>query len=109
MSATREGPPPPEPAVVYSALRGLVDPEVGLNVIDLGMVGEVVIDPLGAATVELMPTTPGCPMHDVLAAGATHIVRALPGVTSVEVRFVYDPAWTPDRISPEARHLLGMA
>jgi metal-sulfur cluster biosynthetic enzyme len=96
----------PSVALVYAALRELIDPEVGLNVIDLGMVGNVKVESDGAVIVEILPTTPGCPMHEALSTGAQRLVGSLSGVTAVEVRFVYDPGWTPDRIAPEARALL---
>lgn len=99
----------PQPSEVYHVLRELLDPEVGMNVIDLGMIGEVAIDPDGSVMVEVMPTTPGCPMHDALASGVSRYVGSLPGVTAVDVQFVYEPPWTPDRIAPEARAALGMA
>lgn len=79
-----------------------------MNVIDLGMIGDVTIGADGSVAVEVMPTTPGCPMHDALASGVSSYVGSLPGVTAVDVQFVYDPPWTPDRISPEARQALGM-
>jgi metal-sulfur cluster biosynthetic enzyme len=98
----------PAPATVYATLRELLDPEVGLNVIDLGMIGEVTVCADGAVLVEILPTTPGCPMHEALATGVQRLVGGLAGVTAVEVRFVYDPPWTPERIAPEARALLGL-
>lgn len=98
----------PPVSAVFCALRDLIDPEVGVNVVDLGMVGDVGVSSDGRVVIDLMPTMPGCPMHDVLAEGATQIVRSMPGVQSVEVRFVYEPPWTPDRIAPEVRTQLGM-
>lgn len=91
---------------VRTALHRLIDPEVGVNVVDLGMIEDVVVAPSGAVAIAILPTTPGCPMHDVLADGARAIVGALPGATSVEVGFVYAPAWTPDRITPAGRAAL---
>ena len=86
----------------------LLDPEIGLNVVDLGMIGSVRVESDGAVVVEVMPTTPGCPMHDALAQGVQRFIGGLGGVTAVEVRFVYDPPWTPDRIAPDTRTLLGL-
>lgn len=100
---------PPSASSVCAALRDLLDPEVGINVVDLGMIGDVDVAKDGTVKVEICPTTPGCPMHDAIAAGVGRIVGALPGVSCVDLRFVYDPPWTPDRIAPEARALLGMA
>ena len=105
MSATRRM--PPAVATIHATLRELLDPEVGLNVVDLGMIGDVTVAGDGAVIVELLPTTPGCPMHEALANGVQRLVGDLPGVSAVEVHFVSAPPWTPDRIAPEARALLG--
>jgi metal-sulfur cluster biosynthetic enzyme len=99
---------PPAPDLVQAALRALLDPEIGLNVVDLGMIGAITVESDGAVVVEITPTTPGCPMHDALAQGVQRHVAQLGGVTAVEVRFVDDPPWTPDRIAPEARAVLGI-
>jgi metal-sulfur cluster biosynthetic enzyme len=101
-------PQPPASDLVHAALRALLDPEIGLNVVDLGMIGGVKVESDGAVVVEVTPTTPGCPMHDALAQGVQRHVGQLGGVTAVEVRFVYDPPWTPDRIAPAARSALGL-
>jgi metal-sulfur cluster biosynthetic enzyme len=97
----------PNPETIRRALVHLVDPEVGVNVVDLGMVGTIDIAPDGRVGVELLPTSPGCPMLDMLAQGASFLVGSQPGVTGVDVRFVTDPPWTPDRITPEGRAALG--
>jgi metal-sulfur cluster biosynthetic enzyme len=105
MNAAQSG-TSPSPETIRTALFHLIDPEVGVNVVDLGMIGEISVDDDGRATVEILPTTPGCPMHDMLAQGATFLVGNLPGVTRVDIRFVYDPPWTPERITPEGRAAL---
>ena len=93
---------------IREALREVIDPEVGINIVDLGMVGAVEIGEQGRLVIELVPTTAGCPMHETLAEGARHVAGTVPGVGEVEVRFCYDPPWTPDRITPEGREALGM-
>ncbi len=98
--------PTPTPELILRALHHLIDPEVGVNVVDLGMIADVEVDPSGVAVVVILPTTPGCPMHEALADGARSIVGSLLGITSVEVRFVYSPPWTPDRITPAGREAL---
>lgn len=98
--------PAPTPELILRALHHLIDPEVGVNVVDLGMIADVEVGPGGVAVVVILPTTPGCPMHEVLADGARSIVGSLQGITSVEVRFVYSPPWTPDRITPAGREAL---
>ncbi len=98
--------PAPTPELIIRALHHLIDPEVGVNIVDLGMIADVEVGPTGDAVVVILPTTPGCPMHEVLADGARSIVGNLHGITSVEVRFVYSPAWTPDRITAAGREAL---
>ncbi|HLP01296.1 MAG TPA: metal-sulfur cluster assembly factor [Opitutaceae bacterium] len=93
-------------AAVLEALHGLIDPEVAVNVVDLGMIADVTVSPFGEVSVSILPTTPGCPMHDVLADGARAIISRLPGVSAVDVGFVYSPPWTPDRITAAGREAL---
>lgn len=88
------------------ALRRVIDPEVGLDVVALGLVyGLDVHD--GAIDVELTMTTPACPLGEQIVADAEAQLGALPGVTAVRVELVWSPPWTPARMSPEARRLLG--
>jgi metal-sulfur cluster biosynthetic enzyme len=87
-------------------LRLLDDPEIGLNVVDLGMVNTVTHDDSGRVRVELTPTTPNCPMHDQLVSGAKALLESVPGVVEAEVRVVWEPRWTPDRITAAGRDFL---
>lgn len=98
----------PRPEAILSALHHLIDPEVGINVVDLGMVGAIDVAADGRVTIEMIPTTAGCPMHDTLSEGAKFIAGGLTGVTEVDVRFTYDPPWSPDRITAGGREALGM-
>lgn len=108
MNETSAQTPVPSRDEILSALHHLIDPEVGINVVDLGMIGTIEIDAGGAVVIEMIPTTAGCPMHDTLSEGAKCLAGGLRGVTSVNVRFTYDPPWTPERITPEGREALGM-
>ena len=98
--------PAPTPELIRRALHRLIDPEVGVNVVDLGMIADVDLLPDGAAVICIAPTSPGCPMQEVLADGARALVGNLHGITAVEVCFVYSPPWTPDRITPAGREAL---
>lgn len=80
-------------AVVRDALRGVIDPELGANVVDLGMVKQVTIAD-GQVTVQLVLTAPGCPLAGLIAWQAQRAVAALPGVTEVRVEFLDEP-WQP--------------
>lgn len=88
------------------ALRGVIDPEVGLNIVDLGLVYDVALS--GAdVTVKLTMTTAACPLGEQLRLESEEALRALPGVGRVTVALVWDPPWSAERISPEGRLALG--
>ena len=93
---------------IVAALHHLIDPEVGINVVDLGMIGAIDVGADGRVEIEMIPTTAGCPMHDTLSDGAKFIAGGLRGVTAVDVRFTYEPPWTPERITADGREALGM-
>ncbi|MBE2252373.1 MAG: metal-sulfur cluster assembly factor [Myxococcus sp.] len=93
-------------AAALEALREVIDPEVGLNVVDLGLVYGVDVD--GAAVhVRLTMTTPACPLGEHIARDAEERLRGLDGVGEVTVELVWEPAWSPDRMSPEGKAHLG--
>ena len=89
------------------ALGDVVDPEIPtVSILDMGMVGDIQLDESGAAMVEILPTFSGCPALPIIAANVRERLAREPGVRSVEVRFVFDPIWTSDRISDEGRNRL---
>ncbi len=90
----------------YTALRGVVDPELGLDIVDLGLVYALRSED-GGVTVEMTLTTPGCPVSESLPAEAGRALEAALGVP-VRVAVVWDPPWTPDRIDPAAAAALGL-
>ncbi len=98
---------PADSASLLDRLRSLEDPEIGLNIVDLGMVYSISCDGAGIVSLDLIPTTPHCPMKDQLVAGARSLLGALPGVNQVMVSIVLSPPWTPDRITPAGRKYLG--
>ena len=84
-------------AAVLDALAGVLDPEIGLSVVRLGMIYGVTVE--GARVRVLMTlTAPGCPLNDVMTEGVRAAVAALPGVAQVGVELTFDPPWTPDLI-----------
>ena len=92
---------------VREALRSVDDPEVGMNIVDLGLVYRIDIAP-ELVRVELTMTTPACPMGDLITEGARRAVAAaLPESTAVEVALVWDPPWTPELMSESARQTFG--
>lgn len=93
---------------VLAALGEVLDPEVGLDVVSLGLVYGVRIDG-GVVRVEMTMTTPACPLGDALAAQAAARVEQLTGVRQAIVTLVWEPPWEPGRMSEEARRQLGWA
>ena len=95
---------------VLEALREVMDPELGVNVVDLGLIYGVGLDEheLGTVHVAMTLTTPGCPLHGSIAAAAERSVKLLvPGVRKVNVHLVFDPPWSPERISAAGKEALG--
>ena len=82
---------------VLAALRPVIDPELGMSIVDLGLIYAIEID--GAIVrVTATLTTPGCPLHDVMTRGIRAALAKLPGVERVDIDLTFDPPWTPDRI-----------
>ncbi len=92
--------------LVKLALRRVKDPELNLNIVDLGLVYGIQVDGT-SVTVDMSLTSPACPSGPELVHDATTQVQAIPGVTSAEVNIVWSPPWTPDRIEPRVRVYLG--
>lgn len=98
---------------VWDALKGCFDPEIPVNIVDLGLVYDLDIDDSPSAPgrrvdVKMTLTAPGCGMGPVIAEDARQRVAALPGVTEARVHIVWDPQWTPQMISPAGRKQLGI-
>ncbi len=98
---------------LWNALREVYDPEIPVNIVDLGLVYSLKAEPLENAetrkvTVEMTLTAPGCGMGPTLAADARQRLSLQPGVAEADVLLVWDPPWGPERISPEGRAKLGI-
>lgn len=91
---------------VKLALRRVKDPELNLNILDLGLVYEMAVDG-SDVTIDMSLTSPGCPSGPEIMGDAERQVRAVPGVGNVAVNLVWSPPWTPDRIEPRVRAYLG--
>jgi metal-sulfur cluster biosynthetic enzyme len=90
---------------VTEKLRSVIDPEVGLNIVDMGLVYGVTVEG-GRVEVRMTLTTRGCPMGSYMNQEVNAAVGALDGVNEVNVEIVWDPPWSPDRIVPEAMEAL---
>jgi metal-sulfur cluster biosynthetic enzyme len=96
-------------SAVYEALREVIDPELGVNVVDLGLVYAVAVDG-ERVHVEMTMTTPACPIGAMLREEVDAAIREhLPQVREVELELVWEPPWTPERMTDAARAALGWA
>jgi metal-sulfur cluster biosynthetic enzyme len=95
---------------VRDALRGVMDPEAGMNIVDLGLVYGIEVSEPQGVKLQLTMTSAACPMAEMIVDEARAAVEAaLPPHTPVEVELVWDPPWTPDRMSGLAREQFGWA
>lgn len=92
---------------VRGALRDVEDPELGYNIVDLGLVYGVAVEG-GAIAVTMTMTTPGCPAAGYIEEGVRERLLSMPGAREVQVHVVWSPPWTPDMMSDDARRELGL-
>ncbi len=92
---------------VLAALKGVYGPEIPINVVDLGLVYDVRVTD-GDVYVQMTLTFPGCGMGPQIAQQAEWAIQDLEGVEEVNIEMVFDPPWSPDLISPDARSQLGI-
>jgi len=92
---------------IRKALRTVKDPELNLNIIDIGLVYGVEVSDDGQVRIRMTLTSPGCPAGPEIVSDVKHTVEALEGVTSARVDVVWEPYWTPDRMDPRVRAFLG--
>ena len=93
---------------IVAALRTVFDPEIPVNIYDLGLVYGLDVAPDGAVAIRMTLTAPACPVAGIMPGLVESAVRQVAGVTAVNVELVWDPPWTKERMSEEARLQLGM-
>lgn len=93
---------------VVSALRGVFDPEIPVNIYDLGLIYGIRVGDNGHVRIEMTLTAPACPVAGSMPAAVERAVMRVPGVGSATVELVWDPPWTQERMSDEARLELGL-
>ena len=99
---------------ILSALKQCYDPEIPVNIVDLGLIYEIRFEPVADSdaqqdvTVDMTLTAQGCPEHVNISAQVKARVEQLPGVRNVTVNVIWTPPWTPERLSPDARKQLGI-
>jgi metal-sulfur cluster biosynthetic enzyme len=91
---------------VRLALRRVKDPELNLNILDLGLVYDIAVEG-SDVRIDMSLTSPGCPSGPEIMGDAERQMKAIPGVGNVEVNLVWSPPWTPERIEPRVRAYLG--
>jgi metal-sulfur cluster biosynthetic enzyme len=89
------------------ALKQIEDPEIGLNIVDLGLVYDVDVEG-STVNVRMTLTSPGCPVGPQILNGSKMVLQDLEGVEEANVALVWEPFWSPDRINPEYRGILGL-
>jgi FeS assembly SUF system protein len=93
---------------VIAALRGIHDPEIPVNIYDLGLIYRLDIDDDGNVAIQMTLTTPACPVAESMPGQVECAVREVPGVRSAKVELVWDPPWTRDRLDDFTRLELGL-
>ena len=97
---------------VLSALKQCYDPEIPVNIVDLGLIYDVRLEPAPGSqqdvAVNMTLTAQGCPAHVMISDQVKSRIEQLPGVREATVKVVWDPPWTPERLSPDARKQLGI-
>ncbi|HYD54255.1 MAG TPA: metal-sulfur cluster assembly factor [Gemmatimonadaceae bacterium] len=107
MEAMEAAEPPPTAEEVRLALRKVKDPELNLNIVDLGLVYDVVVEG-HTVRVDMSLTSPACPSGPQLMSETERAAAAVPGVREAQVNLVWSPLWTPDRIEPRVRAYMGL-
>ncbi len=97
----------PTPDTVRKALRAVKDPELNLNIIDIGLVYDVEVTEAGEVRVRMTLTSPGCPAGTEIIDDVKQVVTDVEGVQGVEVELVWEPYWTPEKMDPRVRAFLG--
>ncbi|USG64596.1 iron-sulfur cluster assembly protein [Brevibacillus ruminantium] len=88
---------------IWTALEEVIDPEIGVNIVDLGLVYEVEVEDQGHAKIDMTLTIPGCPLADDIVKNVKEAVTAVPGIQEVDVSLVWEPKWSPARMNDRAR------
>lgn len=103
--------PPDQQALeqkIIAALRTIFDPEIPLNIYDLGLIYNIAISPVNAVKIQMTLTAPGCPVAGEIVANVKNKIVAIPEIPAAEVELVWEPPWTRERLSEAARLELGL-
>jgi metal-sulfur cluster biosynthetic enzyme len=92
--------------LVLESLKQCMDPEIPINIVDMGLIYGVNVSDNNIVDIKMTMTTRGCPLHDTLVNDVKRYVNKVPGVTDVNVEIVWEPPWTPERMSDEGKKLI---
>lgn len=95
------------PETIRKALRQVKDPELNLNIIDIGLVYDIDVNDMGDVHVKMTLTSPGCPAGAEIMGDVKSVVADLEGVSSVDVELVWEPYWTPEKMDPRVKAFMG--
>ncbi len=91
---------------VMESLKQCMDPEIPINIVDMGLIYGVKVSDDNTIDIKMTMTTRGCPLHDTLVTDVKRYVNKVPGVTGVNIEIVWDPPWTPEKMSEEGKRLI---
>ncbi|MED3553579.1 metal-sulfur cluster assembly factor [Cytobacillus praedii] len=92
---------------VLSNLKRVMDPELNINVVDLGLIYDIEFPEEDAVYVTMTLTTPGCPLHDSITSGVRYCLEEMEEISKVEVNLVWEPAWSPEKMTPDGLKQIG--
>lgn len=93
---------------VREGLKNVFDPEIGVNIVDLGLVYDAAVSDAGDVLVTMTLTSLGCPLGPVIVQEVNNALKDLPGIGDTDVKLVWSPPWSPDMMSEDAKDELGM-
>lgn len=94
--------------IILEALKSVYDPEIGLDIVNLGLIYDLNIDDEGNVDIKMTLTTPGCPLTATIEEAVRAVLESIDGVKNVNVQIVWDPPWNPSMMSEEAKQILGI-
>ena len=95
-----------KPEQIRNSLKQCMDPEVPINIVDMGLIYGIDVSDNNDVNIKMTMTTQGCPLHETLVSDVTRYAKKVPGVNKVQVNIVWDPPWSIDKMSDEAKSML---
>jgi metal-sulfur cluster biosynthetic enzyme len=92
---------------IKTNLKRVLDPELNINVVDLGLIYDISLSDERAVSITMTLTTPGCPLHDSIVSGVRYCVQEIEEIDEVDVQLVWEPAWSPERMTEDGLRAIG--